>query len=128
VTQGARACAAAILVVALLGGCGTSKPDGRKALAPVERRLKVVGIPFKATPVKGKATAGIISRGVGVWAYPNAADAVAEEGGVAPALKRSPRNVLVEVHANRAYFLVVARPVTPVDKAQFDEIVGVGEG
>jgi hypothetical protein len=126
--RGTRTFAASALAVGLLAGCGASGPDGRRALAPVEHRLKVVGIPFKPSPVTGKATAGIVSRGVGVWAYPNAADAVAEEGGVAPALKRSPRNVLAEVHGNRAYFLVVPQAVTPVDKAQFDEIVGVGEG
>jgi hypothetical protein len=116
------------LAATLPAGCGRSKPAGQAALAPVEHRLKVVGIPFKSAPVTGKATAGIVSRGVGVWAYASADDAVAEQGGVSPALKRAPRSVLVEVHGSRAYFLVVPRAVTPVDKAQFDEIVGVGEG
>jgi len=36
--------------------------------------------------------------------------------------------VLAEVHGNRAYFLVVPRVVNPVDKARFDEVVGVVEG
>lgn len=94
----------------------------------MRHRLKVVGIPFEPAPITGKATVGIAARGVGVWAYPSAADAVREEGGVAPVLKRAPRSVLVEVHGNRAYFMVVHRAVTPVDKAQFDEVVGVGEG
>jgi hypothetical protein len=123
----ARWLIAAALAASGAAGCGSSH-GGSRALARIEQRLKVVGIPFRPAPVSGKATAGIVSRGVEVWAYPSAADAAAGQGGAGPALARTPNRVLVEAHGSRVYFLVAPKPITPVYKAQFDEIVGVGEG